>query len=99
MPMVHSPTNPIRQAIACREYRKARKLWSEYMAGLRAELQRGALTAAQMEEARKLLDWARVSVLCSQAHIRNRLRSLKVAGVYGSAPLPPPRHGRLRVSG
>jgi hypothetical protein len=97
--MVPSSTNPIRQAIACREYRKARKLCSEYMAGLRAELQHGALTAAQMEEARELLEWARVNVLCCQAHIQNRLRSLQVAGVYGSAPLPPPRHGRLRVSG
>jgi hypothetical protein len=97
--MVHSLTNPIRKAISSREYRKARKLWSEYMASLRAELRRGALTAGQMEEARELLEWARVTVLCSQAHIRNRLRSLEVAGVYGS-PLPStPRHGRLRASG
>ncbi len=97
--MLDNLANSIRKAIACREYRKARRLCSEYMASLRDRLHHGALTAAQVEQARELLEWARVTVRCSQAHIRNRLRTLEVAGVYGSAPVPPPRHGRLRARG
>jgi hypothetical protein len=72
----------IRQAIACREYEKARRLWTEYMDRLRCALARGKLTSAQMEEAGELFEWARVAMLCQQAHIRQSLRGLQVAGIY-----------------
>jgi hypothetical protein len=83
--MEHRLKDTIRQAIACREYQKARKLWAEYIDGLRAELRRGALTQGKMEEARELLEWARLTMRCQQAHIRQRLSGLRVAGIYGQA--------------
>jgi hypothetical protein len=76
----------IRQAIVCREYEKARRLWAEYMGALRGEFERGALTRAEMEEARKLLEWARVTMLCQRAHIQQRLRGLRVARIYTQWP-------------
>jgi hypothetical protein len=90
-------TTPIRKAIACREYPKAKKLWTEYMAGLHRELRRGTLTSAQMEEARELVEWARMNVLCARAHIRKRLHNLQVARRYGAEPSPAPPSGRLRA--
>jgi hypothetical protein len=89
--MANNPTDPIRNAIACREFEKARKLWSEYMASLHDQLRRGALTRAQLEEAGELKEWCRVALLCARAHIRNRLRSLQVAGRYGQPPASPKR--------
>ena len=99
MPTAHNHLAPIRDAIACGEFHKAQELWSEYMAFLRGELRRGALTPAQMDEARELLDWARVSVLCSRAHLQNRLRSFEVAGAYGASPSQGPKLGRFRAEG
>ena len=84
--MERNQKEAIRQAIACREYRKARRLWAEYMGGLRREFERGALTRAQMDEARELLDCARVTILCQRAHIQQRLRGLRVAGIYTQRP-------------
>jgi predicted membrane chloride channel (bestrophin family) len=92
--MADSRTDPIRNAIASREFRKARKLWNEYMVHLREELRRGTLTHAQLDEARELKEGARVALLCARAHIRNRLRSLQVAGRYGE---PPPTEKRRAV--
>jgi hypothetical protein len=82
----------IRQAIVCREYEKARRLWAEYVGALRGEFERGALTRAQMEGARKLFEWARVTMLCRRAHIRQRLRGLQAAGAY-CRPAELPRQG------
>lgn len=76
----------IRQAIVCREYEKTKRLWAEYMGALRGEFERGALTRAEMAEARKLLEWARVTMLCQRAHIQLRLRGLRVAGIYAQWP-------------
>ena len=73
-----------RDAIASGEYSKARKLWTEYMAHLRAELRRGALTPEQFGRAGKLLEWARVTVLCARAHMQLRLENLRVAASYGA---------------
>lgn len=76
----------MRQAIVCREYEKARRLWAEYMGALRGQFERGALTPAEMEDARKFLEWARVTMLCQRAHIQQRLRGLRVAGIYTQRP-------------
>jgi hypothetical protein len=95
--MAHNTKDAIRQAIACREYERAKRLWTEYMDGLRGELRRGALTQAQMDEAGELLEWARVTMLCQRAHMQQRLRGLQVAGIYGR---PPDRAGTgARFSG
>jgi hypothetical protein len=80
--MEHNRKDAIRQAIACREYDKARRLWAEYIGALRGQCERGSLTRAEMEDARKLLEWARVTMLCQRAHIQQRLRGLRVARVY-----------------
>jgi hypothetical protein len=84
--MEYKTKDAIRRAIACREYAKARKLWADYIGGMRGEFERGALTRAQMEEARKLFEWARVTLLCQRAHIQQRLRGLRVAGIYTQRP-------------
>jgi hypothetical protein len=84
--MGHNQKASFRQAIVCREYAKARRLWAEYMGDLRGEIQRGAFTPAQMEEARELFEWARITVLCQRAHIRQSLRGLQVAGIYNQPP-------------
>jgi hypothetical protein len=80
--MEYNSKDAFRQAVACREYAKARKLWAEYIGGLRGQCKRGALSQAEMQEARELLEWARVRMLCQRAHIRQRLRGLQVAGIY-----------------
>ena len=92
-------TAAIRDAIVSREYRKAQKLWTKYMAVLRARLLRGELRPTQMDEARELLEWARLSVLCARAHLRKRIRGLEVTGVYGAVLPPAPRRGRFRAEG
>jgi hypothetical protein len=84
--MERNRKDAFRQAIVCREYDKARRLWAEYIGALRGQCERGALTRAEMEEARKLLEWARVTMLCQRAHIQQRLRGLRVAGIYTQRP-------------
>jgi hypothetical protein len=81
--MAYKQKQAIRQAIACREYEKVKRLWAEYIGGLRSECARGALTQTQMDEARQLLEWARVTMLCQRAHVQQRLRGLQVASLYG----------------
>lgn len=59
------------------------------MAGLREELRRGTLTAAQWKEAGELLQWVRLVVTCRRAHIQNQLASLQAAGAYLADPPTP----------
>jgi hypothetical protein len=92
--MGFSQKDAFRRAIVCREYAKARKLWADYIGGLRGQCERGALTQAHMDEARELLEWARVTMLCQRAHVRQRLRGLLVAGIYSQ----PPEHSRREPS-
>jgi hypothetical protein len=97
--MESNQISAIRRAIASGEYPRAQKLWAEYMAHLRAELRRGALTEAELKEAGEVLEWARVTVLCARAHIQNRLETLRVAAAYSAAPPAPPASRIFRTEG
>jgi hypothetical protein len=93
-------TEPIRQAIATREFQKAQLLWNGYAALLREEMRKGSVTAARMAEMRELVEWSRRTVLCFRAHTRNRLdamrSSMRVAQAYGGPRSP--RAARIRTS-
>jgi len=93
-------TEPIRQAIATREFQKAQLLWDGYAAQLRQDMPKGLVTAARMAEMRELVEWSRRAVLCFRAHTQNRLDSMRdsmrVAQAYGG---PRPRRAvRIRAS-
>ena len=77
----------VRNAVASGDFERAHGLWDEYVTYLQDELRRGSLTRAQLEEARELFEWARLTVLCARAHIQHRLNTLRVAEAYGE-PLP-----------
>ncbi|MBV8729633.1 MAG: hypothetical protein JO336_07475 [Acidobacteriia bacterium] len=92
MPTEDSKTNEIREAISSGEYRKAQRLWSEYVDGLRAQLRAGTLGQRELERAGELLEWARLAVRCAQSHMRERLDNFEVAGAYREPrPRPMPR--------
>ena len=80
-------TEPIRQAIACREFQKAQLLWDGYAALLRQEMPKGSITEARLAEVRELVEWSRRVVLCARAHAQSRLDSMRdsmrVAQTYG----------------
>jgi len=76
-------TEPIRRAIASGEIQKATALWNVYAASLEEELRNGSLTARRMEEARELVEWSRITVLCARAHAQGRINSLHIALQYG----------------
>jgi hypothetical protein len=93
-------TEPIRQAIASRQFHKAQLLWDGYAALLREELAKGSVTAARMAEMRELVEWSRRVVLCFRAHTQRRLDSMRgsmrVAQAYGHPRSQPA--SRLRTS-
>jgi predicted protein tyrosine phosphatase len=96
--MEHNQKQAIRQAVSSREYTKARRLWAEYIGRLRGQFERGALTQAEIKEARELFEWARVTLVCQRAHLQQRLRGLQVAGLYRQLP-PAEKRRRLQTSG
>jgi hypothetical protein len=79
----------IRQAVASEQFQLAERLWTGYMSRLKEDLRRGSLTQASLEEARDLLEWSRLTVLCMRAHVQARLGTLHIAGAYGDAPQAP----------
>jgi len=91
--MERGATDPIRQAVATGEFRKALALWNQYAAGLREELSRGQLSQGDFDEAGALVKWCRLELLCVRARALERLNRLRVAAEY-AAP-PPPRGAQL----
>jgi hypothetical protein len=93
-------TEPIRQAIATRQFQKAQLLWDGYAALLRQELPKGSVTAARMAEMRELVEWSRRAVLCFRSHAQKRLdamrNSMRVAQAYGGPRSQ--RTARVRTS-
>lgn len=84
--MPNPANDAIRQAMASGQYQLAERLWNTYAARLKEELGRGSLTKAALEEARELVEWSRLVVLCMRARTQARLGGLHIAGAYGSAP-------------
>jgi hypothetical protein len=89
MTMDTGRTDDIRKAVASGEWQAALHHWEFYVAGIRAEIRRGACTPARMAEARKFLDWARRVALCARAQAQNRLNTIHAARQYGSPSRPP----------
>jgi hypothetical protein len=75
----------IRRAISSGEIQKAAALWDGYAASLEEELRNGSFTAGRLEEARELVEWSRITVLCARAHAQGRLNSMHAAHQYGSS--------------
>ena len=93
-------TEPIRQAIACREFQKAQLLWDGYAALLREEMPKGSVTAARMAEMRELVEWSRRAVLCFRAHTQSRIDSMRGSLRVAQAYVGPrsQRTARVRTS-
>ena len=80
----------IRAAFASREFTEARRLWDAYAEKLREAILSHSATEQDMEETRRLVDWARVQVKCFRAHAGIRIAGAKGAAAYASSPTPAP---------
>jgi hypothetical protein len=87
--MSQLPLESIRQAVSSGEFGRAQLLWRECSAALAEELTNGHLTKARLAEvremlaeARELMEWSRLVVLCARAHLQDRLNTLHVAREY-----------------
>ena len=78
-------TEAIRAAIASGEMEKATALWNDYAARLEEEIRSGACSAGRMEEARDLVEWSRITVLCARSHEQDDLNSMHAAMQYNDA--------------
>jgi hypothetical protein len=83
------PLESIRQAVSSGEFGRAQLLWRECSAALAEELTNDHLTKARLAEvremlaeARELMEWSRLVVLCARAHLQDRLNTLHVAREY-----------------
>ncbi|HEY1240532.1 MAG TPA: hypothetical protein VGF16_08235 [Bryobacteraceae bacterium] len=80
----------ILEAIGREEYHKALVQWKTYAQRLRRAVEAGLLSGDQMEEARRLYEWARPLLLGARAHLQAQIDELAVAAAY-TRPAPPPR--------
>ena len=82
-------TGSIRQAAASGDYLKAGRLWTEYMSQLLQEVRTGSLSRGQLDEARKLMEWCRLTATLARSHLQDRLDRLQIASCYDAAPSSP----------
>ena len=76
----------IRDAIGREQYREALARWNDYARQLGEAAQAGTLAPDQMEEARRLYEWARPVLVGGRAQLRERVRELEVAVAYRRRP-------------
>ena len=74
--------DPIREAIACEDYRTALREWNCYAARLEGDIGRGLVSAEQMAEVREVFEWSRNTLLCARAHDLARLNAMRAAAAY-----------------
>ncbi|MEO8597957.1 MAG: hypothetical protein ABI759_31845 [Candidatus Solibacter sp.] len=72
----------IRQALASEAFGTAQRLWEEYAATVRQEIEAGTATAAGMAEMRELVEWSRLVTLSFRAHAAGRLSQSHAARAY-----------------
>lgn len=94
---MHAAAEYIREAIRREQYREALAQWNDYARQLRAAAEAGTLAPDQMEEARRLYEWARPILLGGRAQLRDRVHELEVAAAYGRRPSAPARHLETRI--
>jgi len=83
---MHAAAEYIREAIRREQYREALAQWNDYARQLQQAVDAGALAPDQMEEARRLYEWARPILLACAAQLRERVRELEVASAYSRRP-------------
>ncbi|MGD0500135.1 MAG: hypothetical protein ABSC23_17060 [Bryobacteraceae bacterium] len=89
---MRGPTSDdIRRAFASGEFAKARNLWNGYGERLRDAILNRSATAADLKEARCLVDWARLVVKCCQAHSHDRLARARAKVAYAGGVKAEPR--------
>lgn len=81
----------IREAIRREQYREALAQWNDYARHLRHAAEAGTLALDQMEDARKLYEWARPVLLGGRAQLRERVHELEVAAAYRRPPEKRPK--------
>jgi hypothetical protein len=92
MPTVDPRTEPIRRAVASGEFRKALALWQDHARQLRQEIRSGTFSKEKLAEARELVEWCRVTALCTRSHAQARLNQIAAARRYAPPPgRPAPR--------
>ena len=87
----------IREAIGREQYRNALVQWNDYARQLRQAIEAGTLAADQMEDARRLYEWARPVLLGGRAQLRERVHELEVATAYRAAPEKEPKRIDARL--
>ncbi|HLK49821.1 MAG TPA: hypothetical protein VKT49_16880 [Bryobacteraceae bacterium] len=83
---MHAAAEYIREAIRRGQYGEALAQWNDYARQLRHATEAGTLAPDQMEEARRLYEWARPLLLGGRAQLRQRVRELEVAAAYRQCP-------------
>jgi len=83
----------IRLAVMSGEFQRAQTLWDACVADLAGELRAGSLTEAQLAEVRELVGWVRTEVICTRAHLCERINALHAASEYEITTSP--RQSRL----
>ena len=83
---MHAAAEYIREAVRREQYQEALAQWNDYARQLRQAAEAGTLTPDQMEEARRLYEWARPVLLGGRAQLRERVRELEVAAAYRRQP-------------
>jgi hypothetical protein len=94
---MHAAAEYIRDAIRRERYAEALAQWKDYAGQLRQAIDAGTLAADQMEDARKLYEWARPVVLGGRAQLRERVHELEVATAYRGAPEKKPKRIDARL--
>ncbi len=82
----------IRRALASEEFERARRLWEDYVEGLRRKILRGEAAVPELEMAAELLQTARDSLAAFRARSAARLAQAKAASAYSGGEdfgLPP----------
>jgi hypothetical protein len=93
--MIETDVTVIRQAISREDYVRALELWTGYARDLREALDRGALTAEQMSEARSLFEWSRPVLHGARGYLLTQCVKARSAAAY----LPPhPTSPLIRTS-
>ncbi len=74
--------NAFRNAFAAGEFAKARRLWDEYAEELRRAIASGRARQGELDDAAKLLEWARCSAAAYQAQSAAQLGEARAAARY-----------------
>ena len=85
----------LQRAVIAGDFLRGRRLWEEYVAQCRQEMQQGPDPKGKLEEAGRLMEWCRQMALAARAQAQARLDNLayrtRVAAAYGHSETHLPR--------